>query len=215
MNRLIALTLALPLAVALACAQAEEEPTSDSLPSAPAASPLPDSGTGPSPIVTPVVPTPLPVSPPPMVVVEGPTSYVDPRYKYSIDIPAGFFVKSEPDGGYASVTNYDPRGVTKPDDVRKDKLKVELSATAGVTEASAEEWLAAHTDADMLSTAPFMLDGVSGVQRMFASSWGEQGTGVQYVVKRGQDIYSVAVHYTDPAQLSEVSEMLNSFRFNN
>lgn len=160
-----------------------------------------------------MIPTPVTTAPPPLVVVQGPATYTDSRYGHSFNIPAGFFVQSEPQGGYGSVTNYDPRGITGFGDVREDAMKVEVVVIAEVKERSVDEWLTAHSDDDVLSTAPFVLDGISGVQRIVASSWGIEGTGIGYAVKRGNEIYLVAVHYAYSGQVSTVSEMLGSFRF--
>lgn len=147
-----------------------------------------------------------------MVITPGPSKYEDPRYKYSIEIPEGFYGQSEPTGGYLSITNYNPEVATEPYPTGKD-IKVELFVFPQVKEPSIDDWLNVHDSDSETSRGGFVLDGENGIQRTVRSS--APGTAAQYIVMRGADIYLTNFHYSEQGQLGEVSEMLNSFRFNN
>jgi len=150
------------------------------------------------------------------VVMIGPTTYVDPAYGYSYQVPAGWFA-SQSVHGYSALTSYDPR--TAPGhgfgcDAQTGVIKVEFYVEEVEENVSLEEWLAKRTQGDVsvLQTSESTVDGVAGVREVRSFDADHDPDSDQYYFKIGPRIHAIIAYCFDPS-LGILSVVLPTVRF--
>jgi hypothetical protein len=149
-------------------------------------------------------------------VAPGPTTYVDPTYGYSYEVPAGWFVSGS-GGGLSILTSWDPRtapghgfGCVEESGIVKADFYVEENPQ-GLT---LDAWLAERGSEDVvvLDQSEFTVDGVVGIRRIVSANGEATADHDTYFFKVGNRIYSIVAACFDP-DLGIVSTVLPTIRF--
>jgi hypothetical protein len=205
------LTLA---ALLLACGSEEGVPTPATDPPTPLATeaptPVPDSP-APTPDPQPEADTPYPT---PALTI-GPSTYIDPVFGYSYEVPSGWFVL-QTGGGYSALTSYDPR--TAPQhgfgcDEQTGVIKVEFYVDENAERLTLEQWLAqGERNVSVLEESVTSVDGVTGIRRIRSFDADTIVDSDQYYFEVGGRIYAIIAYCFDPS-LGILSVVLPTVRF--